>query len=137
MIIETPLPPKKKPHTMSEASIQSACVTWLWNNHPETRYLYIAIPNENSRSTYETKKQQKISGAMRKNMGVVAGAADTLLVMKRGVFGALFIEFKTDKGRQSDAQIFWQSKVEEQGYKYIVVRSLEQFKEEVEKYLNL
>ena len=40
-------------------------------------------------------------------------------------------------GRQSDAQILWQSKVEAQGYRYEVVRSLEEFKELIKEYLEL
>lgn len=137
MIIPTPEKPKKRAHTMSESAIQVACVQWLWNNHEETRGLYVAIPNENSRSVYESKRQQLISGSMRKNMGILAGCADTALFMQRGGFGALFIEFKTDIGRQSDAQNLFQQNVEAQGYKYIVVRSLEDFKQEIEKYLDL
>lgn len=137
MIIPTPEKPKQKKHTMSESAIQISCVQWLWNNRAETRGLYVAIPNENSRSVYENKKQQLMSGSIRKNMGVTAGAADSVLLMQRGGFGALFIEFKTEIGRQSDAQKSFQSNVESQGYKYIIVRSLEQFKEEVENYLSL
>lgn len=137
MIIETPERPKQRKHTPSESAIQMSCVQWLWQNHPETRGLYIAIPNENSRSGELSKKAQLLTGAIRKNMGVTKGAADTALFMQRGLYGALFIEFKTEKGLQSPAQRDWQSKVEKQGYKYVVVRSLEQFKEVVEEYLNL
>lgn len=78
-----------------------------------------------------------MSGSIRKNMGVTAGAADTALFLPRGGYHALFIEFKTEIGRQSDAQKLFQKNVEAQGYKYIVVRSLEDFKEEMEKYLSL
>lgn len=136
-IVPTPEKPKQKKHTMSESAIQMSCVQWLWNTHEVTRGLYVAIPNENSRSVYESKKQQLMSGSIRKNMGVTAGCADTALFMSRGGFHALFIEFKTDIGRQSDAQKLFQQNVEAQGYKYIIVRSLEQFKQEMENYLNL
>ena len=137
MIVPTPEKPKQRKHSMSESAIQISCVQWLHNTHPETRGLYVAIPNENSRSVYETKKQQLMSGSIRKNMGVTAGAADSALFMQRGGYGALFVEFKTEIGKQSDAQKLFQQNVEAQGYKYIIVRSLEQFKQEIENYLNL
>lgn len=136
-IIPTPERPKQRKHTMSESAIQISCVQWLWNNHEETRGLYVAIPNENSRSVYESKKQQLMSGSIRKNMGVTAGAADTALFLPRGGYHALFVEFKTEIGRQSDAQKNWQARIESVGYKYIVVRSLDQFKQEMENYLKL
>lgn len=137
MITPTPERPKQHKHTPSEASIQISCVQWLWQSHPETRGLYIAIPNENSRSGELSKKAQLLTGAIRKNMGVTAGVADTALFIQRGGYGALFIEFKTEKGQQRPAQIHWQREIELQGYKYIIVRSLEQFKEIIEEYLNL
>lgn len=137
MIIETPEKPKQRSHTPSESAIQMSCVQWLWQAHPETRGLYIAIPNENSRSGELSKKAQLLTGAIRKNMGVTPGVADTALFMQRGLFGALFIEFKTEKGQQRPAQVQWQREIELQGYKYVVVRSLEQFKEVIEEYLNL
>lgn len=137
MIIETPERPKQRKHTPSESAIQMSCVQWLWQAHPETRGLYIAIPNENSRSGELSKKAQLLTGAIRKNMGVTPGVADTALFMQRGLYGALFIEFKTEKGLQSKAQEWWQDAVQFQGYKYVVVRSLEQFKEVIEEYLNL
>lgn len=136
-IIPTPERPKQKQHTMSESSIQASCVQWLHNAHPETRGLFFCVPNENSRSGYENKRQQLISGSIRKNMGVQSGVSDTILMLPRGCYHALCCEFKTELGTQSSKQIEWQSRVESAGYKYIVVRSLEQFKQEIENYLAL
>lgn len=128
MIIETtPHPKKHRSHGNPEAKIQSECVTWLWNNKPETRGLYFCVPNENTQSVYETKRQQMISGSKRKAMGLVSGVADTLLLIARYGYHGLCIEYKTDIGRQSEAQQEWQRKVEEQDYKYVVVRSLQEF----------
>lgn len=66
-IIETPPQPKKRKHAQPEAKIQASCVEFLWNNYPETRGLYIHIPNEGNRNS-------KLDGAMRKALGLVAGA---------------------------------------------------------------
>lgn len=136
-IIPTPEKPRQRKHTMSESAIQISCVQWLHNSHPETRGLFFCVPNENSRSGYENKRQQQISGSIRKNMGVQSGVSDTILMLPRGSYHALCCEFKTEKGVQSPSQCEWQQRVESVGYKYIVVRSLEQFKQEMENYLAL
>lgn len=136
MITETPTQTKKKrQHSHSEAQIQASAVVWLNNERPETRGLFFCVSNENTRSVYESKRQQLMSGSMRRAMGVVAGVADTILFMPRGKYHAACFEFKTETGRQSDAQIRWQEKVEKEGYYYTIVRSLDEFKEKVDLYL--
>lgn len=120
----------------SEAVIQSSCVQWMWNEHPETRGLYCAIPNENTLTVLENREKRAITGARRLSMGVVAGVADTvLLIPKRGYHG-FFIEFKKETGKQSESQKRWETLVTAQGYLYAVIRNLEEFKYAVEKYLN-
>ena len=69
-------------------------------------------------------------------MGVTAGVSDSLMLIPRGKWNGLCIEYKREDGRQSEAQKVWQRKVEAQGFRYEVVRSLEQFKELVREYLN-
>lgn len=135
MIVETPERPKRNAHGNPEAKIQADCVLWMHNERPETRGLYFCVNNENSRSKYESKARQLMSGAQRKAIGVVAGVSDTILLIPRGGFHGLCVEFKTDIGRQSAAQVEWQGKVEAQGYRYVVVRSLAEFKEVVNGYL--
>lgn len=136
-IIPTPEEPKKRERRNNEAVLQAKCWTWIWNLHPETRGLYFAVPNENSRSVYENKKQQLVSGAMRKAVGVYSGVSDSILLLPRGKFHGACIEFKTEIGRQSLAQADWQKRVEREGYYYTIVRSEEEFKEKIEWYLNL
>ena len=135
--IPTQPQPKKRQHRNEEAVLQSRCFQWLWNEHPETRGLYFAVPNENSRSVYESKKQQLVSGAMRKAVGVYSGVSDTILLFPRGGFHGACIEFKTIIGRQSSSQAEWQSKVEGVGFYYTIVRSEDEFKEKMEWYLKL
>jgi len=99
----------------SEQAIQSECVVWLWNNHPETRGLF-CYNLGNSKNA--------IDGAKNKGMGLISGRSDTVLY-----WGAVayMIEFKTDDGRQGKSQIDWQLLIEKQGFKYFVVRSLAEF----------
>lgn len=128
MIVETPPQPKKRKHTQPEAKIQASCVEWLWNTHPETRGSFIHIPNEGNRNS-------KMDGAMRKALGLVAGAPDTFLFIPRHGKHGLAVEFKTETGIQSDAQKAFQARLEQNGYRYEICRSLEQFKEIINSYL--
>lgn len=138
MITENAQKPKKnRKYTQSEARIQSSAVVWMNNERPETRGLFFCVSNENTRSAYESKKQQLMSGAMRRMLGVVPGVSDTILMMPRGKYHAACFEFKTEKGRQSDVQARWQEKVEKEGYYYTLVRSLDEFKNKVNMYLGL
>ena len=41
---------------------------------------------------------------------------------------AVMIELKNAKGKQSKEQILWQELLESQGFTYVVIRSLEEFK---------
>jgi hypothetical protein len=41
--------------------------------------------------------------------------------------GAIFLEFKANKGKQSLSQKWWQRVVQEAGYRYEVIRSVEDF----------
>lgn len=105
---------------MTEQQLQSQCVTWLWNTYPKTRGLFFAV-NNNS---------EHVARAMnRKAIGMVPGVSDTIFLWNGTAY---LIEFKTEKGRQSPAQIRWEQKVTSAGFKYFIVRSFEGFKGVVE-----
>jgi len=105
---------------MTEQQLQSQCVTWLWNTHPETRGLFFAV-NNNS---------EHVARAMnRKAVGMVPGVSDTIFLWNGSAY---LIEFKTPNGKQSPAQIRWEKKVTIAGFKYFVVRSFDAFKEVLE-----
>lgn len=131
MIVETPEQPKKRGHSMPEGRIQAECYQYFWNNYPQYRGLYFAVPNENTRADSNI-----ITGAQRKAMGVYHGVSDTIMLIPRGGYHGLCIEYKDKDGRQSVHQVAWQAQVENQGYMYVVCRSLEQFKSIIQKYLN-
>lgn len=138
MITETPNKPnRKRQNNHSEAHIQASAVLWMNNDRPETRGLFFCVNNENSRSIYESSRQQLISGSIRRMIGVVAGVSDTILFIPRGKYHAACFEFKTESGKQSESQRIWQEKVEREGYYYTLVRSLDEFKDKVDWYLSL
>lgn len=132
MITEVGEKQKERRHSMSEGKIQADCYSWFWNTFPQYRKCYFAIPNENNRAD-----SSAISGAIRKAMGVTKGVADTFMAVRKGGYGGLFIEFKTEVGKQSPEQKQWQIIIENQGYLYRVIRSLEEFKELINWYLAL
>lgn len=132
MIVETPERPKKRGHSMPEGKIQAECYQHFWNTYPQYRGLYFAVPNENNRAD-----SNAITGAIRRSMGVYHGVSDTLMLVPRGPYHGLCIEYKDEKGRQSEHQIAWQKLVESQGYAYRVCRSLEQFKTIISEYFDL
>lgn len=110
-----------------EHDIQAACVTWFRLRYPEFSLLLNAVPNGGRRDA--------VTGARLKAEGVVAGVADLELNVARHGFHGLKIEMKREKGRQSAAQREWQAAVDEQGYRYTVCRSMDEFMSEVAAYL--
>src|SRR3990167_2375893 len=67
----------------------------------------------------------RITGARDKASGVIPGVADSCLLVPGGK--AVFIEFKTESGKQSPVQSDWQAKVQGAWFRYEVVRSLDEF----------
>lgn len=123
--------------TQEEHNLQVACVRWFSLQYPSLAPLLFAVPNGGARS--------KATAGKLKAEGVVPGVADLILLVPQNLhqhdeyeaetYHALCIEMKTPKGRQSPEQGLWQLKVEEQGYRYVVVRSFDEFKETIENYL--
>lgn len=132
MIVESGQPPKKHGHSSPEGRIQAECFAWFWNEYPQFRKTLFHVPNENDRSDSNI-----IQGAIRKSLGVVSGVSDFLFLVARGPYHGLCIEMKDERGRQKPAQIEWQSIIESQGYRYVICRSLEQFKIIIKEYLSL
>lgn len=81
-------------------------------------------------------RRDAVTAAKLRAEGVVAGVADLILLKSNRDYGALLIEMKTTKGRQSESQKKWQKTVcFNEEYKYVVCRSFDDFKREVDEYL--
>lgn len=100
---------------MNEDRLQYDCYMWFHDKYPELRGLLCYNLN-NSRN--------KIQAMMDKGKGLQKGRSD-LVFYYRGV--ATMIELKTDTGVQSKDQIEWQSKIEAAGFRYHIIKSLEEF----------
>lgn len=117
---------KRKPKN-EEHKIQSSAFRWFRMQYPHMKHNLFAIPNAGRRSERE--------GAYMKEEGLLPGVADVVLMKSNRFYGACFFEFKTDKGRQSDFQKEWERKITNDGYKYVIVRSLDDFMREVNQYI--
>lgn len=111
-----------------EESIQMQCVQWMQWQYPDIAMLLHHSPNGGKRNARE--------GARFKAMGTRAGFPDLALYIANSHYHALFIELKTDKGRQTDTQKQWQERLTSQGYQYSVCRNFEQFVNIITDYLN-
>jgi hypothetical protein len=121
---------KKKPRKPSheEHDLQCACVNWFNLQHPNMRLNLFAVPNGGRRD--------KVTGARLKAEGVRPGVPDLILLKQRHGYGALLIEMKTPKGVLSQLQRIWRDHITKDGYKHVVCRSVQDFINEVENYLN-
>lgn len=115
---------------MLENKTQSECYKWFNNTyclkHHNPRGLMFSIPNELGGSN-------KIQTMQMKAMGLTSGVSDTIVILPSGKL--IFVEFKNSKGVQSANQKEFQKRVESLGYTYLIIRSLEEFKEVVKNYL--
>ncbi len=114
---------------MKEDDLQKLCVGWFDLQYPKLKLNLYHTPNGGQRNPRE--------GAKFKAMGVRAGVADLTLAVARGAWHGMYIELKTPKGVQGQTQKVFQQAVEEQGYRYEVCRSFEEFKGYVTNYLEL
>ena len=105
----------------SEARIQQEIVMFFNNEYPELRGC-LCYNNNNSVGG--------LRGKLNKFLGVVKGRSDMVLYYKGF---SVMIELKTEKGRQSDSQRAWQYLMINQGFRYYIIRSLEEFKELITK----
>lgn len=112
----------------TESKLQIACVRWFRYEYKRYSNVFFAIPNGGNRNA--------VTGAILKAEGVLAGVADLFLSLPRNGFHGLYIEMKCGKNNQTATQQLFQSEVEKHGYKYIVVRSFDEFQRELNYYTN-
>lgn len=112
-----------------EHRLQVACVRWFRLQYPELAHALFAVPNGGRRDA--------TTGSKLKAEGALAGVSDLILLKSNDKYGALLIEMKTAKGRQSDSQKYWEQKITKSGeYRYVVCRTFDEFKDEVSCYLS-
>lgn len=116
----------RKKYRNDEHKLQVSMVNWFQLQYPSMRHNLFAVPNGGRRDAS--------TGRLLKDEGVLAGVSDLILLKSNQHYGALLIETKTKKGTQRESQKEWESKITADGYKYVVVRSLDDFIKEVNDY---
>lgn len=122
----------------SEHSLQSACVKWFRLQYPHLKTMLFAIPNGAKRTRWERGRFIEDGG--------VAGVADLFLAVPKSEgyeaagneqrVNGLFIEMKLPHTKQTQAQVEFMTNVRQQGYRYIVCRSFEDFSDVIKDYLS-
>ena len=125
-----------------ESYIQQGAVQWFRLQYPTYWRLLIKVPNEAKRDLVLVRRKDGsyryvCPAAQRaKAEGMVKGAADMLLLVPRGGYGSLAIEFKSPKGKASEDQVAWLHDFEAAGNKACICRSVDDFIEMVTLYMN-
>lgn len=109
----------------TESKIQREIVRYYRFMHPDVPIF--SIPNGAQRNEKQGKRLV--------DEGLTAGAADLFIPHKSHFLTAqgwiesngIFVEVKSPEGRQSKAQKIFQKKVENLGYIYLIVKSLDDF----------
>jgi hypothetical protein len=109
-----------------ESILQRQCVSWFRLQYP--KHVIFAIPNGGARG--------RVEAAIMHGEGVLAGAADLFVMHGSNGKHGLFIEMKSEQGRQSASQRFFGKAAEDESYKYEVCRTFDEFMMVVNDYLN-
>ena len=116
-----------------EHNIQVAFVRIFRMQYPTLRSLLFAVPNGAKLSG--TPLQRAKAWKRLEAEGALPGAADLFLAVPSGDLCGLFIEMKTQKGRQSETQKAFETAVVGKGYGYAVPRSVDEALRVVGQYL--
>lgn len=142
-----------------ETELQIHCVEWFDNQFTGTYTRYYARLDKNGQQKLKKvgkKKKLMLDGfkwsalqassngipttplakSIMKKMGMVVGQNDLTFIIPNRKYIGLCLELKTVTGEQDEAQIVYQMLIEQIGYKYVIVRTLEQFQKVINDYLN-
>ena len=105
---------------ISEAKIQQEMVVWFRNSYQRKgvdKGIIFSVPNERA-GGYMAMKDLLLTG-------LLSGVSDLIVVLEGKV---LFVEVKNSIGKQSPKQKLFQSQIENLGFQYHLVRTLDEFK---------
>jgi len=112
---------RKSKNAHEEDAIQTACATYCRLQYPDVIFKSSTIDVVFSGD----KLQRSITGKRLNKRGYVPGSEDVTVYLPNA--RVILLEFKSAKGRQSDAQKAYQAKAEKLGHKYYIIRSLDDF----------
>lgn len=111
----------------SEDTLQNSCVAWFDLQYRHISWALFHVPNGGQRNAKEAAKL--------KGMGVRPGVPDLILILPRGGYHYLAIELKVGKNKQTENQKWYQTKMTENGGRYAVIRTIDEFIQTVNSYL--
>lgn len=112
-----------------ESKIQQEIFVFFHNTYP--KYIIHSVPNGLQIPLPESEKARVLSQMT--NIGMVNGISDLIIHLPNGK--CVMCEVKNEKGAQSEAQKKIEAKINAIGGNYILVRSLEEFKEKITPFL--
>jgi hypothetical protein len=120
---------------MTEHEIQSQFFAWLDKVAVKLFGLPKMAGGFPAWATPNAGKRSPRTGARMKREGLRAGVPDVFIAVPTEYYGGLFIEFKTAKGRVSQAQKNMMEDLAEAGYHCAVCRSVDEGIDVVTKYI--
>lgn len=123
-----------KVNSDGHSRLQASCVKWFRYQYSEYKDLLFAIPN--GLPIFDKELRVKIYNRLNKE-GLKAGVPDLFLALPRGIYHGAFIEIKYDSDRLRKVQADMIRELESENYKCIIVRSLEEFIEEINSYMRI
>ena len=114
--------------------IQKACVKWFRYQHSDIKDLLFSIPNgiPLANQNVRTKIYNKL-----KEEGLQPGVPDLFLAVGNSIYNGMFIEIKTKTDRLRKKQVDMIRELESENYKCIIVRSLDEFIEQINEYMRI
>lgn len=120
-----------------ESELQQSCVKWFANQYP--LYWLFSVKNSSKMGGKKVKgkngKDIALEAIIAKREGLRKGVADLQLLYGNGEHYSLFLELKTDVGKQSKEQKEFEAYCHQNNFRYEVIRSLDQFIRVVNDYL--
>ena len=117
---------------MSHDKLQSACFLFLWNEHPELRYLCFRTMNNLTTQIADPNKAKAVM-AVQRSMGMVKGTTDLVFYYAGRLYA---FDIKVGKDRLKPEQVEFISAIKAQGGYGCEIRSLEQFKDIISRIVN-
>lgn len=107
---------------MKEYEIQKECISYFRENIDIKDGIIFSVPNE---ACYRRKNYFE-------GLGLLRGVSDTIIITRDNT---IFVEFKKPKEYQRVEQKDFEKIVSNMGYNYLIVHSLDEFKEIIKKYI--
>ena len=123
-----------KVNSTEHSNLQAGCVKWFRYQYSEYKDLLFAIPN--GLPIFDKELRVKIYNRLNRE-GLKAGVPDLFLALPRGIYHGAFIEIKYDSDELRKKQADMIRALEQQNYKCVVVRSVDEFIEIIDEYLRI